>query len=93
MHYTYVLFCKHSSQSGKIFYVGSTDNLENRLQQHRSKNVLTTKNFDIIELAYYEVCVNKTDARKRELQLKTGFGRGYINKRIENYLRELDKRG
>jgi len=54
--------------------------------KHKTKNVDTTKSFDKIELIYYEACRNKTDARKRELQLKTGFGRGYINKRLANDL-------
>jgi len=34
------------------------------------------------------VCQKETGARKRELQLKTGFGRGYLKRRIENYLEE-----
>lgn len=88
MHYTYVLFCADSVRNRKKFYIGSTDNLKIRLLKHRTKNVDTTKSFDKIELIYYEACRNKTDARKRELQLKTGFGRGYINRRLENYLKK-----
>jgi len=37
------------------------------------------------KLVYYEVCLSKKDAQKRERQLKTGFGRGYLRKRLENY--------
>ena len=87
MNYTYVLLCIDTQRKRRKFYIGSTDDLSRRLIAHLSKNVKTTKSFDKIELVYYEVCFNKTDARKRELKLKTGFGRGYINHRIEEYLK------
>ncbi len=87
MCYTYVLKCIKSITNKRIFYVGSTSDLKKRLSLHKSKSVETTKSFDKIVLVYYEACLNKTDARKRELQLKTGFGRGYINRKIENYLK------
>jgi len=67
--------------------VGSTEDLKGRILNHKAKSVDTTKNFDKIELIYYEACLNKAGARRRELQLKTGFGRGYINRRLENYLK------
>ena len=53
--------------------------------QHKAKNVLSTKKFDTIELVYCEACLCKKDAQKRELQLKTGFGRGYLKRRLKNY--------
>ncbi len=86
MFYAYVLLCIDKKKNRKKFYIGSTSNLHLRVLKHKSKSVKTTKSFDIIELVYYEVCFNKTDARKRELQLKTGFGRGYLKRRLENYL-------
>lgn len=89
MYYTYILLCTDRKRSRYRFYIGVTDNLRNRLQEHNSKSVKTTKSFDTVKLVYYEACLNKTDARKRELQLKTGFGRSYIKKRIENYLKDL----
>jgi len=71
------------------FYTGVTNVLPNRLTDHKTKSVKTTKKFDKIELVYFEACLNKKDAYKREKQLKTGFGRGYIKRRIENYLKEM----
>ncbi len=88
MYYTYILLCTDLGRNRKHFYIGSTDNLKERLNRHKKGDIKTTKSFDKIELVYYEACLNKTDARKRELQLKTGFGRGYINKRLENYLKD-----
>ena len=72
-----------------IFYVGVTNNLIKRIKSHKSESTDTTKQFDIIELVYYEACLNKKDAYIRERQLKTGFGRGYIKRRIGNYLKQL----
>lgn len=88
MFITYVLECTDLKRNRKEYYVGSTDNLEQRLKAHRSGSTETTKSFDKIELVYYEVCFNKTDAIQREKQLKTGFGRGYLKRRIKNYLSE-----
>jgi len=89
MHYVYVLYCVDTKRNRRKFYIGSTDNYKERVTLHKKKCVKTTKSFDKIELVYLEMCLNKTDARKRELQLKTGFGRGYIKRRIENYLKSV----
>lgn len=89
MYCTYVLYCVDTKQNRKKFYIGLANDYEKRLAQHKNKSVKTTKTFDKIELVYLEMCLNKTDARKRELQLKTGFGRGYIKRRLENYLKSM----
>ncbi len=88
MYFTYVLDCIDSKRSRRKFYVGTTDDLQVRVNAHKKRAVFTTKSFDRIELVYYEACTSKSDARKRELQLKTGFGRGYIKRRLENYLKD-----
>lgn len=90
MHYTYVLLCQNTETERKLFYIGSTENIKIRLTKHKTKSIKTTKNFDKINLVYYEACLSKTDARIRELQLKTGFGRGYIKRRIEKYLKTAE---
>ncbi|MEK7480806.1 MAG: GIY-YIG nuclease family protein [Patescibacteria group bacterium] len=87
MHYTYILLCIDYVRGYQEWYIGSTEDLQKRLRRHKSKNVETTKKFDMVQLVYYEACLNKMDARKRELQLKTGFGRGYVKRRLENYLK------
>ena len=80
MYYTYVLLCRNNNK--RELYIGSTRDLKNRIAKHKSKCVKTTKLYNSIKLIYYEACSSKTDARKREIQLKTGFGRGYIKKRL-----------
>ena len=89
MFYTYVLLCRDFIRKRSEIYIGFTEDLENRLAVHRSHSVQTTKSFDKIDLIYYEACLDKTDAGRRELQLKTGFGRGYLKKRLESYLKRI----
>jgi len=87
MYYTYVLLCL-AKEKQPDFYIGYTGNLRKRVATHETKGVNSTKKFDSIALVYYEACVSKADARKRELQLKTGFGRGYLKRRLADYLRD-----
>ena len=87
MYYTYVLFCVDKERGRKKFYIGVTSDLKSRLFNHKNKKVKTTKSYNKIQLVYYEACLDKMDARKRELQLKTGFGRGYLKKRINSFLK------
>ncbi len=85
MYFVYVLYDKKL----KKFYIGVTKDIERRLREHKRGNTLATKNFQNFDLVYYEACICKEDAYEREKQLKTGFGRGYINRRISNYLQSL----
>lgn len=78
-HYTYVLL----SLKDKKFYIGYTANLNKRIQKHIKSKVQATKNRLPIKLVYYEACLNKKNALKREKQLKTGYGRAYLKRRIK----------
>lgn len=84
MFYVYVLELLKNNR--KIFYIGYTEDLKKRLIEHSEQRNRTTKNSEITKLVYYEACMNKTDAIKREKQLKSGFGRGYLKRRLENYI-------
>ncbi|MFH1407982.1 MAG: GIY-YIG nuclease family protein [Patescibacteria group bacterium] len=86
MYYNYVLFCK-SKDKFREFYIGYTRDLKKRLHRHENGEIKSTRGFDKVELIYYEVSLNKKDALIREKQLKTGFGRGYIKRRLVNYLK------
>jgi len=65
------------------------ENIDERVLAHKAKSTQTIKRFDKIKLIYYEVCLNKTDAMRRERQLKTGFVRGYLKRRLSEYLRRV----
>ena len=82
MFYTYVLYDKIE----KRFYIGFTSDLKKRLQRHLDKGVRATKKMKDVGLVYYEACLSKKDAQAREGQLKTGFGRGYLKRRLKYYL-------
>jgi len=84
MYYVYVLEIKRDAK--KSLYTGYCSDLKKRFSEHLKRNTTTTKNYQEIKLIYYEACLNKTDAIKRERQLKTGFGRGYLKRRLEGYL-------
>jgi putative endonuclease len=80
--YVYVL----RSLRDKNFYVGFTKNLKKRLQAHNDGLVLSTRKRIPFELIYCEVCLNQTDATKREKYLKTAWGKRYIKNRLRTYL-------
>jgi putative endonuclease len=79
LYFTYVL---KSSIDDKL-YIGWTISIKNRLKQHNSGKVYATKYRRPLKLIYYEACLHKELAIKREKQLKTGFGRKYLNNRIK----------
>ena len=76
--YTYVLLC-----SDGHWYIGSTSDLKRRLRQHEAGGCDDTRKRLPAELVYYEACRSLDAARKRERQLKTGYGHGYLNRRLE----------
>ena len=84
-YYVYVL----RSQELEKLYVGYTKNLNNRLIEHKQKKTRTTAKANDWKLIYYEVCINQQDAINREKQFKTGFGRAYLKRRLENYLNNM----
>ena len=80
--YVYVL----RSLPDKMFYVGVTKNLRQRLADHNKGLVPTTKPRRPLELVYWEGCTSQADAIGREKYLKSSWGKRYIKNRIRNYL-------
>jgi len=85
MYYTYVLLSRKDNK----FYTGYTGNLQKRLAEHKSGKVYSTKLRLPLILIYFEVCLNKEDAKARERYLKSGMGKRYIKNRLKNYLKNL----
>ena len=85
MYYVYVLY----DRTGDRFYIGSTNNLDRRWKEHVLGKTQTTSRMKDKNLVYYEASISKQDTLRREKQLKTGFGRGYLRSRITNYLKNL----
>ncbi len=77
-YYTYVL---KSIKNNKL-YVDYSGDLYKRVKEHNLGLVKSTKSGMPWNLIYYEACKNEKDAVNREKQLKTGFGRAYLKRRI-----------
>ena len=81
MYYVYVLMSMKDNQ----LYVGYTNDLKSRFIIHSKGNVESTRSRRPLKLVYYEACLCKNDALKREKYLKTTWGKRYIRNRIRSY--------
>lgn len=81
MWYVYIL----QSLKDKNFYTGCTDDLKGRFKEHNNGKVKSTKDRMPFHLIYYEACINKIDAFKREKYLKSGYGKRWLKNRLRIY--------
>ena len=81
-YYVYVLWSKTDHK----FYTGYTSNLLNRIKLHHAEKVNSTKRRVPLELIYWEGCLNKEDALRRESYLKSSWGKRYLKNLLKNYL-------
>ncbi len=81
-YYIYVL----KSQKDKKLYVGYTNDLKSRFEQHCKGQVSSTKDRRPLELIYSEACLDKHDAMHREEYLKTTYGKQFLRNRLKSYL-------
>lgn len=80
-YYTYVLL----SKKDKKWYTGYSNNLKSRLEQHLKGKIVSTKNRRTLELIYFEACLNREDATRREKYFKTHYGKMFLKKRLKSY--------
>ncbi|MBI2985054.1 MAG: GIY-YIG nuclease family protein [Candidatus Kerfeldbacteria bacterium] len=66
MYYVYIL----KSVRANRHYIGSTDNVVSRIARHNRGRVRSTKSYQPWQLVKTERFKTKTEARKRENQLK-----------------------
>ncbi|MDC0257402.1 GIY-YIG nuclease family protein [Crocinitomicaceae bacterium] len=67
MFYVYIL---HSAVNDR-YYIGQTNNLENRLERHNKGSVRSTKAYRPWELVYRETFDDRRLAMSRETQIKS----------------------
>ncbi len=80
MYYVYVL---RSLKNG-YRYIGQTNNLEKRLQEHNS-GITKSIRFQLpFTLEHNEEWATRAEAMKREKFLKSGQGREWLTKNIKN---------
>ncbi len=65
--------------------MGSTDNLQRRLDEHFAGKVKATKNRRPLKLIYTEEYMLLGEARKREMYLKTHAGRKRLKELLKNF--------
>ena len=80
-YYVYIL----KSLKDKKHYAGYTQSLDLRFEQHQNGKVKSTKHRRPLMLIYFEGCLNKKDALKREKYFKTHAGKKYLITRLANW--------
>ena len=79
-HYVYILY----STSRDRYYVGSASDIEQRLMRHNAGATPSTKPGRPWKLVYSEDFTTRSDALKREMQIKRQKSRIYIEQLIGN---------
>jgi putative endonuclease len=64
---------------------GYTKNLSLRFEAHQQGKVQSTKHRIPFKRIYFEACLNKKDALKREEYLKSFYGKMYLSNRLKSY--------
>jgi putative endonuclease len=82
-YYIYVLL----SLKDNKFYVGFTEDLKRRMDEHTQGKVTSTKNRRPLKLIHYEMYITKEDAQAREIFLKSGFGREQLRLSLKQTLK------
>jgi predicted GIY-YIG superfamily endonuclease len=73
--WTYVIRCEDDS-----FYIGQTDNIVRRYEDHLSGKAEWTATHKPVELIHWEEFKTRDEAVTREHELKTGFGRKWLKR-------------
>ena len=80
MYYTYIIYSKTIDK----YYVGSCQDVQERLKDHLNSRSKYTKRTKDWELKYFETSSSRSDAYQREIQIKKMKSRKYIESLIEN---------
>ncbi len=81
MFYAYVL----QPLKKNILYKGSTENLNQRLEQHNNGLVTFTSKFRPWKIVYFETFSTRAEAMVREKFFKSGKGREWLKNIITTY--------
>jgi len=84
MFYVYVL--QSESRDDEI-YVGITIDLRNRMIEHNKGLNTSTARYTPWKLIYYEACLNKSDATRREGYFKKTQGRRALRARLKEHFK------
>lgn len=83
MYFVYLL----ESINTQKWYIGYTPkDVYSRLEKHNNCEVQSTKAYVPWKLIYYEAYLERSDATGREKFLKSGSGRRFLKKQVNNYI-------
>ncbi len=88
MVYVYVL----QSESDQGLYIGMTRDLRRRFSEHQNGQSRSTKGRRPWRLIYYEAYLDESDAEGREIYLKSGGGRKFLDKQLRNHFAHFPRR-
>ncbi|MDY6913335.1 MAG: GIY-YIG nuclease family protein [Planctomycetota bacterium] len=77
MWYVYVLRCCDAS-----LYIGMTNDVQRRLREHNRSLVAWTKSRLPVSLMYQDAFSARSEARKREKYLKSGWGKQWLKRKF-----------
>ena len=77
-----VVYVIESLNDGR-YYVGMTENLEERLKYHNSGRVKSTKGYRPWRLIHKEEFPDWASAREREKYLKSGYGKQWLKQKYK----------
>jgi putative endonuclease len=73
----FFVYAIQSERDGRI-YVGMCGGVETRLKEHNAGKTKSTKGFRPWKMIYTEEALNRVEARKREIYLKSGVGKEFL---------------
>ena len=77
----YFVYALKSGADGRI-YVGITNNIERRLNEHNNGSTKSTKAYRPWKLIFKSHFSNRLEARHEEKRLKSGYGKEYLKSLI-----------
>lgn len=83
-YYVYIL----KSFSHNFIYIGFTENLKQRFEEHNSGKSKSTKPYLPYDIIHYEAYKNIKDAKRREEYLKTNRGKTTLKTMLKEHFKE-----
>lgn len=81
--YVYVLH----SPTKNFIYIGYSENLRQRIQEHNEGKNKSTKYYKPLNLIFYESYPTRSDAKRREKYLKSNKGRTTLVTMLKDYFK------
>ena len=76
----YFVYSIQSELDSKYYYIGFTDNVERRMDEHNAGKSIHTNKFKPWKLVMFVAFTDKLKAKRFEAYLKTGSGRAFCKR-------------